>query len=72
MHVAIGPWWVTVEPASELESPCKDIRPKVHLIPEIPQKADGIRIDPPPSLPIPNGTSPLETAAPVPLELPPV
>src|SRR4029077_6516012 len=41
-------------------------------MPARPQKAAGPRIDPPVSRPVPPSTSPAATAAPVPLEEPPV
>src|SRR5476651_1379441 len=47
-------------------------RPYVGLIPVTPQYAAGVRIEPPVSLPVPPSTSPAATAAPVPLEEPPV
>lgn len=45
--------------------------PVVDLWPNTPQKAAGIRTDPPISLPIPNTDAPEPTAAPSPPELPP-
>jgi hypothetical protein len=47
------------------------IRPKVGLNPAIPQKAAGIRIDPPPSPPSDTGPQPLATAAAAPPDEPP-
>ena len=41
-------------------------RPRCGLSPKSPQQADGIRIDPPPSPPMPIATSPAATAAAVP------
>src|ERR1700685_1846885 len=40
-----------------------EIRPREGLIPNSPQTLDGIRIDPPPSLPCAAGASPAATAA---------
>ena len=41
-------------------------RPRCGLSPNSPQNADGIRIEPPPSPPMPTGTMPEATAAAVP------
>ena len=46
-------------------------RPQVGLSPTSPEYEDGIRMEPPPSVPTPNGTRPEATHAAVPLELPP-
>ena len=43
--------------------PCREIRPMVVFSPRTPQNAAGIRIDPPVSVPIANGTMPAATAA---------
>ena len=43
--------------------PCREIRPMVVFNPRTPQNAAGIRIDPPVSVPIANGTMPAATAA---------
>jgi hypothetical protein len=42
------------------------------LMPKSPQNDDGMRIDPPPSVPSANGVSPAATLAPAPAEEPPV
>ena len=44
-------------------SGAEEIRPRVGLIPNSPHTLDGIRIDPPPSLPWAAGASPAATAA---------
>ena len=46
-------------------------RPRCGLRPNSPQQALGIRIEPPPSPPMPTGTMPLATAAAVPPLEPP-
>src|SRR5882757_4451847 len=46
-------------------------RPNVGLRPWVPQNADGMRIDPPPSVPIESGTNPAATEAAAPPEEPP-
>ena len=46
-------------------------RPRCGLRPNSPQQADGIRIEPPPSPPMPTGTIPEATAAAVPPLEPP-
>src|SRR5215469_6969460 len=43
-----------------------DTRPRLGLIPNRPQTLDGMRIEPPPSLPWAAGASPAATAAPAP------
>src|ERR1700734_3233049 len=43
-----------------------EMRPRDGLIPNSPQTLDGIRIDPPPSLPCAAGARPAATAAPAP------
>ena len=52
-------------------APVFGIRPSVGLRPVTPQSAAGIRIDPPASVPIANGTAPDATAAAAPPEEPP-
>ena len=47
-------------------------RPKVGFIPYAPQNADGMRIDPPPSVPTANVTMPLATEAAAPPLDPPL
>src|SRR5664279_1359401 len=42
------------------------IRPRLTLMPNSPQTLEGMRTDPPPSLPWANGTRPAATAAPAP------
>src|SRR6202040_2542491 len=46
-------------------------RPKVCLKPTTPQHAAGMRLDPPPSVPMPKGASPAATAAAAPPDEPP-
>ncbi len=46
-------------------------RPWLVLMPDSPQMADGMRIEPPPSEPLPTGTIPDAMAEPVPPEDPP-
>ena len=46
-------------------------RPSDGFIPDNPQHEDGIRIDPPPSDPVPSGTMPAAIAAAVPPDEPP-
>ena len=41
------------------------------MIPKTPFSAEGMRIDPPPSAPMANGTSPVATATPEPVDDPP-
>src|SRR5262249_4304675 len=67
---AIGP---TVErlPHPSAAAGARVIRPRDGFNPTIPQQADGIRIDPPPSLPWATGLSPAATAAPAPPLEPP-
>ena len=52
--------------------PYRLTRPYVGRMPVTPQKADGHRMDPHVSVPMPKPTRPAATAAPVPLEEPPV
>src|SRR5919197_628469 len=47
------------------------MRPYEGLSPKMPQKAAGLRMDPPPSVPRANGPSPAATAAPAPPDEPP-
>src|SRR5215471_4472640 len=47
---------------SGIIGPC-EIRPRVGLIPKSPHTLDGMRIEPPPSLPCAAGASPDDTAA---------
>jgi hypothetical protein len=47
------------------------IRPRVGFNPTRPLHDDGMRMDPPPSLPWASGASPAATAAPAPPEEPP-
>ena len=51
--------------------PWRLTRPKVGFSPTVPQKLAGMRIEPPVSEPMPIGTSPAATAAPLPPLLPP-
>ena len=65
---------VVTTPTTEV---CEDIgpgcgtRPKLGLCPTSPQNAAGMRIEPPPSLAVPRGTTPAATAAAEPLDDPP-
>ena len=54
-----------------LGSGAKLTRPRVVLIPKTPQKDEGMRMEPPPSLPTATGHSPAARAAPAPPEEPP-
>src|SRR5438128_1641867 len=47
------------------------MRPYEGLSPKIPHHAAGLRIDPPPSVPIASGANPAATAAPAPPDEPP-
>ena len=70
MRRAIGPFTVsTPEPGAF--GPPTGTRPWEHLIPDNPHSAEGIRIEPPPSDPVPSGIIPAAIAAPVPPEDPP-
>jgi hypothetical protein len=63
--VAIGPG---TDRAGQSPKPgILGISPNVGLRPVVPQNADGMRIDPPPSVPIASGTMPLADAAASPL-----
>ena len=53
-------------------APWRETRPYVGRSPVTPQNAAGVRIEPEVSLPIANGTNPAPTAAPGPLEEPPL
>jgi len=66
---ASGPW--TDRPLISLDTGAVDTRPRLVLMPNRPLTADGMRIDPPPSLPGAAGTSPLATAVPAPPLEPP-
>ncbi len=63
---------VVLSPHQPCELGAIDTRPRCGLSPNSPQHADGMRIDPPPSPPMPAGTSPAATAAAVPPLEPPV
>ena len=66
---AIGP-----AVSSECErgvTPKRLTSPKVGLMPDMPQSADGMRMEPPVSEPRPKGKKPDATPAPVPLDEPP-
>src|ERR1035441_7098057 len=52
--------------------PARLTRPYVGLIPVIPQSAEGAQIEPAVSVPVPPRMRPAATAAPVPLDDPPV
>ena len=52
-------------------APPSGTRPSEGFIPESPQAADGMRIEPPPSEPVASGTIPAASAAAVPPEEPP-
>ena len=58
-----------MSPQSKL--PASPTRPKLTLKPKSPQYADGMRIDPPPSLPVQIGIMPTATAAAEPPDEPP-
>ncbi len=62
---AIGPTTPNIEngPADCGKCPVEGIRPGVGFKPQIPQKCEGTRIDPPPSLPTPPAESPAAIAA---------
>ena len=66
---ARGPTWASVGVAAAGKI---GTRPKCALMPKRPQNDDGIRIDPPPSVPSANGISPAATLAAAPAEEPPV
>src|SRR3954471_23095127 len=61
---ARGPW--TDKPVISLDTGAVDTRPRLVLMPNRPLTLDGMRIEPPPSLPGAAGTSPLATAVPAP------
>src|SRR5947209_13636701 len=61
----------TLKPSQLSPAGWVDTRPRVGFIPTSPQAAAGMRIDPPPSDPVANGTSPAATAAAEPPEDPP-
>ncbi len=67
---AIGPSLSSVHDSAI--APRRDTRPYVGRRPVTPQNAAGVRIEPDVSEPIANGTRPAATAAPGPLELPPL
>ena len=66
---AIGPIRSSVQLSNMV--PWSEIRPKVTLSPTSPLKAEGMRTEPPVSLPMPAGARRAATATPVPLEEPP-
>src|ERR1035437_4242970 len=68
--VAIGPICPTLQQRGA--APNSLTRPNVALMPTRPQNAEGMRIEPPPSAPIANGTRPEATAVAGPLDEPPV
>src|SRR5262249_5416817 len=51
--------WLTDRPPQ----PVTGVRPRVGFNPKVPHAADGMRIDPPPSLAVATGTMPATTAA---------
>ena len=61
----------TVHPYQWSSSGASGTRPRWGFSPNSPQKADGIRIEPPPSEPSATGTMPAATAAALPPEEPP-
>ena len=67
---ARGPSWSLLQVSGV--DPKELVRPKVPLIPTSPQKALGMRMDPPPSAPTAAGQSPAAADAAGPLEEPPV
>ena len=66
---AIGPTWASVGVAAAGNT---GTRPNCALMPNRPQNEDGMRIEPPPSVPSANGVMPAATLAPAPAEEPPV
>ena len=66
---AIGPTWSSVVESGT--TPVRGTRPKVGLRPVTPQAAEGIRIDPPVSVPTASGHSPAASAAALPPLEPP-
>lgn len=67
---AIGPTWSSVQ-ESEV-TPVLATRPRVGFSPVVPHQADGMRIDPPVSEPSASGSSRDASAAPDPVDEPPV
>ncbi len=65
----IGPIESSVQDSSIV--PCRLMRPNVTLRPTSPLKAQGMRTEPPVSLPMPAGVRRAATATPVPLDEPP-
>ena len=61
---ASGPW--TDSPLISLFSGAVETRPRLVLMPTRPLTLDGMRIEPPPSLPGAAGSRPAATAAPAP------
>src|SRR3954463_13231984 len=61
---AIGP--CTDSPLISLDEGAAETRPRLVLMPNNPLTLDGMRIEPPPSLPGAAGTNPLATAVPAP------
>ena len=68
---ASGPMCSTDHQPTDI-SPSVGTRSHDGLMPKTPHRAAGMRMLPPPSLPTPRGIRPAPTAAPVPLEDPPV
>ena len=66
---AIGPPWSSDEAKAIM--PKRDTRPYVGLMPVMPQKAAGWRIEPPVSVPVAAGVRPAATAAAEPPDEPP-
>ena len=66
----IGPSLSSVQHSAM--APCRLTSPYVGLSPDTPENAAGVRIEPEVSEPIANGTRPADTAAPGPLEDPPL
>src|SRR6185312_14403026 len=67
--LAMGPTWARVGVAATGKT---GTRPNCALMPNRPHSEDGMRMEPPPSVPRANGVSPAATLAPAPDEEPPV
>src|SRR5262245_54233299 len=67
----VSAWATDCGEANSVGTGAVDTLPRDGLRPTNPHMAEGIRIDPPPSVPWPAGTMPAATAAAVPPEEPP-